>query len=161
MDVFDFALQMELEGEEYYRGMAERVQYDELKKVLLALADDEHRHYKIIKQAQDQVFQQIEEEPFLEKVKNVFSGNKDAEIITQLRSEQIDVYRSALVKEKESVELYKKLQAESEKETVKNIFNQLMQEEERHAEQLEHIIDMLNNVNDWVESAEFNHKDIY
>jgi hypothetical protein len=36
-----------------------------------------------------------------------------------------------------------------------------MQEEERHAEQLEHIIDMLNNVNDWVESAEFNHKDIY
>ncbi len=161
MDVFDFALQMELEGEEYYRGMAEKVQYDELKKVLLALADDEHRHYKIIKQAKDQVFQQIEEEPFLEKVKNVFSDNKDAEIITQLRSEQIDVYRLALVKEKESVALYKKLQAESEKETVKNIFNQLMQEEERHAEQLEHIIDMLNNVNDWVESAEFNHKDIY
>jgi rubrerythrin len=161
MNVFDFALKMELEGEKYYRDMAEKVQYDELKKVLLALADDEHRHYKIINQVKENTVEQIEEVPFLEKVKNVFSANKEHQFIDQLRSEQIDVYRAALVKEKESVELYKKLQADSEKENVKSIFKKLMQEEERHAEQLEHIIDMLNNVNDWVESAEFNHKDIY
>jgi rubrerythrin len=161
MDVFDFALQMELDGEKYYRDMAEKVQYDELKKVLVALAEDEHRHYKIIKYAKEQAFQEIAEEPFLEKVKNVFSDNKDVEAIAQLRSEQIDVYRAALVKEKESVELYKKLQVDAEKEDIKSIFEKLMQEEERHAEQLEHIIDMLNNVNDWVEAAEFNRKDVY
>jgi len=161
MNVFDFALKMELEGEAYYRAIAEKVQYDELKKALLALAEDEGRHYKIISQAKENTFELIAEVPFLEKVQNVFSVNKEDPFIEQLRSEQIDVYRAALVKEKESVELYKKLQADSEKENVKSIFKKLMQEEERHAEQLEHIIDMLNNVNDWVESAEFNHKDIY
>ena len=161
MNVFDFALKMELEGEAYYRAIAEKVQYDELKKALLALAEDEGRHYKIISQAKENTFELIAEVPFLEKVQNVFSANKEDPFIEQLRSEQIDVYRAALVKEKESVELYKKLQADSEKENVKSIFKKLMQEEERHAEQLEHIIDMLNNVNDWVESAEFNHKDIY
>lgn len=161
MDVFDFALKMELDGEKYYRDMAANVQYDELKKALLSLADDEQRHYKIIKHAKEQASPIVEEDNFLEKQPNVFSIHKDNEFFNQLKSEQVDVYRAALIKEKESVELYKKLQADSEKEDYKDVFNKLMQEEERHAEQLEYIIDMLNNVNDWVESAEFNHKDIY
>lgn len=161
MDVFDFALKMELDGEQYYRDMAANVQYDELKKALLSLADDEKRHYKIIKRAKEQAAFLVEEDSSLEKQPNIFSIHKDNEFLAQLKSEQVDVYRAALVKEKESVELYKKLQADSEKESFKNIFKKLMQEEERHAEQIEHIIDMLNNVNDWVESAEFNHKDIY
>ncbi|MDF2633665.1 MAG: nuclease superfamily protein [Pelosinus sp.] len=166
MNVFEFALQMELDGEKYYRDLAEHVKYDDLKKVLEGLAEDEQRHYQIIKLAQKETVQHIEANPSLNKIQNVFTAHNNKEffkdnneLIAKLKDEQSDVYRAALVKEKESVELYKKMSEQSEKQEEKMIFEKLMQEEEKHVDVIENIIDMLNNVNDWVEAAEFNHRD--
>lgn len=168
MNVFDFALKMELDGEKYYRDLAETVKYAELKKVLEDLADDEQRHYKIIQLAKNQTLESIEDNPYLNKVKNVFTVTADKkniqekqDWIAKLKDEQSDVYRAALLKEEESVALYKKLTKNAEKQEEKIIFQQLMQEEEKHVEVIENIIEMLNHVNDWVEAAEFNHHDTY
>jgi pyruvate/2-oxoacid:ferredoxin oxidoreductase beta subunit len=43
----------------------------------------------------------------------------------------------------------------------KAIIEKLVHEEEKHAEVLGNIIQMLNPVNEWVESAEFNHNKPY
>jgi rubrerythrin len=168
MNIFEFALKMELDGEKYYRGLAERVQYADLKVVLEGLAADELRHYKIIQLAQKQVFTYIEADPSLSNIQNVFAvnGSKDfvsdnKESITKLKDEQMDVYRAALVKEKESVTLYKELQEKAAGEEEKTICAKLMHEEENHVDLIDNIIDLLNHVNDWVESAEFNHQDTY
>jgi rubrerythrin len=164
MDIFDFALNMELDGEKYYRELAERVKYDDLKKVLIGLAEDEQRHYEIIKSAQKQM-KLIEGDPSLSKIQNVFVNkthefNPDnKEFIAKLKDEQFDVYEAALGKEKESVELYKKLKENAKKPEEQNIFEKLMHEEEKHVEVIENILEMLNHVNDWVEAAEFNHRD--
>jgi rubrerythrin len=165
MNIFDFALKMELDGETYYRNLAATVKSADLKTVLEALADDEQRHYKIIQLAQQQTFQYIEADPSLHSQKNVFAnreftGDKQA-FIAKLKDEQIDVYRAALIKEQESVELYKKLQEDSKQPEEKVICAQLLHEEEKHAEVIGNIIEMLNHVNDWVEAAEFNHQDTY
>lgn len=163
MDIFDFALQMELDGEKYYRDLAEKVKHDDLKKVLEGLAEDEQRHYKIIQLAQSQTFNSIADSS-LSSIPNVFSRNKDKtivpedDLIAKLKDEQSDVYRAALLKEEESVALYRKLQENSKQPEAKSIFEKLMQEEEKHVEVLENIIEMLNHVNDWVEAAEFNPK---
>jgi rubrerythrin len=163
MDIFDFALQMELDGEKYYRDLAEKVNHDDLKKVLEGLAEDEQRHYKIIQLAQSQTFNHIADSS-LSSIPNVFSRNKDKafvpedDLIAKLKDEQSDVYRAALLKEEESVALYKKLQEDSKQPEAKRIFEKLMQEEEKHVEVIENIIEMLNHVNDWVEAAEFNPK---
>jgi rubrerythrin len=163
MDIFDFALQMELDGEKYYRDLAEKVKHDDLKKVLEGLAEDEQRHYKIIQLAQSQTFNLIADSS-LSGIPNVFSRNKDKafvpenDLIAKLKDEQSDVYRAALLKEEESAALYKKLQEDSKQPEAKRIFEKLMQEEEKHVEVIENIIEMLNHVNDWVEAAEFNPK---
>jgi rubrerythrin len=168
MDIFEFALIMELDGEKYYRDQAAKTKYYDLKKVLEGLAEDEQRHYKIIKLAQNHTFKHIEAAPSLSNIQNVFTKNKDKkfvadnqEFIAKLKDEQIDVYRAALIKEKESVELYKKLKDESKRQEETMIFETLMHEEEKHVEVLDNIIEMLNHVNDWVEAAEFNHQDTY
>ncbi len=165
MNIFDFALKMELDGEEYYRDLAGKTKYDDLKKVLLGLAEDEKRHYEIIQLAQNQTFKYIEADPSLAKLKNVFADNKESqdknELIAKLKDEQFDFYQAALVKEHESVELYQKLKASIETSEGKAICEKLIHEEEKHVESLDNIIEMLNHVNDWVESAEFNHQDSY
>ena len=168
MNGFDFALKMELDGERYYKNLAETVKYDELKKVLEDLAEDEQRHYRIIELAKNQSLEQIEENPYLTKVENVFtitanikSVEEHKDRIAKLKDEQSDVYRAALLKEKESVALYKKLTEEANTPEEKIIFAKLMHEEEKHVEVIDNIIEMLNHVNDWVEAAEFNHQDTY
>lgn len=166
MNIFDFALKMELDGEKYYRDLAEKTKYDDLKKVLLGLAEDEKRHHEIIQLAQNQTFKYIEADPSLTNIKNVFANQTEfagekKEFIAKIKAEQFDFYQAALIKEHESVELYQKLIVSSENPAAKAICERLIHEEEKHVEVLDNIIEMLNHVNDWVEAAEFNHQDIY
>ena len=168
MNVFDFALKMELDGERYYRQQAEKVKYDELKVVLEGLADDEQRHYKIVQLLQKQKIDYIEPDPAMGKARNVFelAKNKkfilkDQDSIAKLKDEQWDVFQAALRKEEDSVQLYIKLKETSKQQAEKDIIEKLVREEESHAEVLGNIIEMLNNVNEWVESAEFNHQKPY
>ncbi|MDR3563884.1 MAG: ferritin family protein [Negativicutes bacterium] len=161
MDIFEFALKMELEGEKYYRDLATKVKYAELKPVLEGLADDEQRHYKIIQAAKKEIWNYIEADPSLNNIQSIFASNKNKESILTLKKEQIDVYQAALAKEKESVELYLKLKENAVGQEAKMICEKLRHEEEKHVEVIDTIIDMLNHVNDWVEAAEFNHRDTY
>ena len=166
MNLFEYALKMELDGEQYYSNLAEQAQYEDLKKVFRSLAEDEQRHYKIILAVQNETADKLKENPLFNTVQNVFAMNvkpsKDnPELIARLKNEQIDVYRAALEKEKESVALYSKLRGELTGQAEIAICTSLMQEEEKHVEVIDNLIDMLNHVNDWVESAEFNHQDVY
>ncbi len=168
MNIFDFALKMELDGEQFYLQQAEKVNYAELKVVLKGLADDEHRHYKIVQQLQNQKREYIEPDPAINAARNVFelARNKpfipkDQDSIAKLKDEQRDVYQAALHKEEASVHLYKKLKETVESPAEKAILEKLVQEEEKHAEVLENIMQMLNNFNEWVESAEFHHQKPY
>lgn len=162
MNILDFALQMELDGEKFYRKLAEHTQHADLKSVLDGLADDEQRHYKIIKLAKEQDLKQVTENPSLLTTQNVFSLNKEfisQEIADKLKHEQIDIYKAAVFKEQESIDFYRKFAENAIDDEEKRVAAILQHEEEKHAEVLEDIIILLNHVNDWVESAEFNPKD--
>lgn len=164
MDIFEFALKMEADGEKYYRDLAGKVRLADLKVVLEGLADDEKRHYEIIQSIQKQDLFSARANPALGKEQNVFTakGSVDKKLfIEKLKDEQIDAYRAAVVKENESVALYKKLKENAGTQEEKSICERLIHEEEKHAEVLEEIIDMLNHVHDWAEAAEFNHQDNY
>ena len=162
MDIFDFALKMELDGEKYYRELAKNAQHDELRVVLDKLADDEQRHYDIIKAFQEQAQVDISDSDSLTGgMANIFANRSTAQNtgdIPKLKDEQIDIYKAALVKENESIAVYDNLKTKTDSPDIKAICEKLANEEKRHAQILETIIEMLNNVNDWVEAAEFNPK---
>lgn len=77
------------------------------------------------------------------------------------KEEQIDIYRLALVKEKESVEIYEKMLSQAQDPNAKAVIERLIKEEQKHADVMDEIIDLLNKVSDWVEAAEFNHTETY
>lgn len=168
MNVFDFALKMELDGERYYREQAAKVKYEDLKVLLEGLADDEQRHYKIVEMLQNSNVDFLEADRTISKTTNIFEIGKNKEFmpknkdsIAKLKNEQLDVYQAALLKEEESVKIYKKLRETVEQQAEKEILKKLMHEEEKHAEVLCNIIEMLNHVNEWVESPEFYHQKPY
>lgn len=161
MNLWEFALKMELDGEKYYRELAEKTEYEDLKKVLADLAAAEKRHYKTIQSIQSQSAPLSEPAIPLTGIQNVFAaGGKfvadKKTSVAKLKAEQIDLYQAALAKEKESVALYQKLYEQVTTSQEKSICQQFIREEENHVAIFDDIIDMLNHVNDWVESAEFN-----
>ena len=169
MNVFDFALKMELDGEQYYRKQTENVNFEGLKVILEALADDEHRHYGIIQALQHHVNNHPAVDATVSNVKNVFEIDKnnefiiskDKESIAKLKDEPLDIYLAALLKEEESVKLYKKMLETAEGQSNKGIIEKIVHEEEQHVQVLGNIIEMFNHVNEWVESPEFNHQKPY
>jgi len=48
MDIFAYALQMELDGEAYYTELAKHAGYKDLEVVFMDLAEAEKRHYEVI-----------------------------------------------------------------------------------------------------------------
>ncbi|MFA6848799.1 MAG: ferritin family protein [Selenomonadaceae bacterium] len=163
MDIFAYALQMELDGETYYTKLAKNAGYKDLEVVFLDLAKAEKSHYDIIKAARDEGHYTFTPEP-VRNLPNVFAfpdelKEKSPEWLAQWKKEQVDVYQAALIKEQQSVELYKDLKVKVAVAEEKDICDRLILEETKHVHVIEDLIEMLNHVNDWVEAAEFNPKD--
>ena len=53
------------------------------------------------------------------------------------------------------------MHAEMKCRPAKAVIERLLKEEQSHAEAIDEIVDLLNKVSDWVESAEFNHTESY
>lgn len=151
MNALEYAIQMEVDGEKFYRKLALENKDNDLNQVFISLAEDERKHAKIIKEKLAGIYSSLEKSD-VENEKNIFSN------VTGLDPEnsvpkQLDVYRMASEMEEKSIELYKKLLSESKED--KDIFELLIKEEEEHYKMIEEIITMVNRPNEWVESAEF------
>lgn len=65
----------------------------------------------------------------------------------------------AAEKEKQSIELYKKLLSESKED--KDLYEFLISQEEEHYNMMEEIVVLVNRPNEWVGSAEFGNREEY
>jgi rubrerythrin len=74
---------------------------------------------------------------------------------------QLNLYRVALEKEKESVELYKTMLSEAKDDKDKELLEYLIKEEGEHQTILDELVLLINRPNDWVESAEFGKREEY
>ena len=156
MKVLEFAINMELDGEKYYTDQAEINKKNGLSKVFLLLAADEKNHAKTLTNRLNNISGTFIISDALSVSKNIFSNLKSFKDEYTLIPSQLDAYRAALEKEEESITLYKKLLTEAQSETDKILFQSLIKDEESHRNVLDDLVLLLNNVDDWVESAEFN-----
>jgi hypothetical protein len=76
MDMYEFAMKMELDGQEFYERQAAATQDKQLKEILMSLAEEEKNHYDIFKQLRDNQVASIGElatgNDTLNKIKNIF-----------------------------------------------------------------------------------------
>lgn len=155
MEGLSFAINMEVEGEAYYREQAQKNRGNALEQVFSDLADEESRHAALLRECE-------REQPFTggeDFSSNVFDGLSD--FATDMKAEpgQIDAYRMALGMEQKSVELYEKLLGQAGGHS--ELYEFLIDQEKEHYRVLEEIIRLLSHAEDWVESAEFGTREEY
>jgi len=160
MDIFEYAIKMETDGEAYYRELAGRTKNKGLKSILTMLAEEEVRHRNVIT-AMKAEQPELPDSSLLSEAKNIFSEMKGSGEKIASGLGQAGLYEKAQDLEQKSREFYLEKARRVEEEDQKTIFLKLAEEENRHCFLLESIIEFVSRPENWLENAEFNHLDEY
>jgi rubrerythrin len=159
MNIFKFAMQMEKDGEAFYRNLSGKVGNIGLKTILNMIADDEVKHYKIFEALFKNTKPSLAETKILKNSKNIFSQMKGENIESNI--EQIDLYKKAQGIERMSEEFYREKAGEVKNPAQKKLLLKIADEEKRHFFLLENIILFVSRPKTWLENAEFVHLEEY
>ena len=163
VNVFDFAMQMEKDGEAYYRELAAKCSVEGIKNILNLLANDEAGHYNIFKKLKEETPADIAGTAILTNAKNIFAQmrEKDKKEEYNFDISEIELYKKAIEIEKKSEEFYKEKANEMGNPKAKEIFLKIAEDERRHQFLLENMTNFLSRPMTWVEDAEFNRLEDY
>jgi len=161
MDILEFAMQMEKDGEKYYRELAGKCGAKGLETIFTMLADSEVAHYNTLKEMAGKMDAQPVDTKILGGVKNVFVQMKEDGDTFDFNDSQLDNYRKAQEIEKKAEAFYLEKAGAVETEAQKNIFKSLAIEERQHVQVLGSIIDFVSKPDSWLENAEWHHLNEY
>jgi len=160
MDIFEYAMQMEKDGEDYYRQLARQTKNKGLKTILTMLADEEVKHFNTVKKMITEKPQMVET-TILSNAKNIFVQLKESGEKFDSDIQQKELYLKAQDIEKKSQDFYTEKANEVKEKYQKDIFLELAEEEKKHYFLLENIIEFVSRPETWLENAEFHHLDEY
>jgi rubrerythrin len=159
-DIFEYAMQMEKDGEDYYRQLAQKAGNNGMKTILTMLADEEVKHYNALEKIKTQKTQ-IAESEILTDAKNVFVQIKESGDSFDFDINQAELYKKARDIEKKSRDFYTEKANEVTEEYQKELFLKLADEEQKHYVLLDNIIEFISRPEQWLENAEFFHLEDY
>lgn len=155
MNVYEYAMKVEKEGEAYYREMAAAATNPGLKRIFTMLADEEIKHYNVFKAMMKKEDMDLDNLNLITDTKTIFETLSQEKENINFDAEQIQFYKDAIAREDEAHDFYADKASEIEDEKEKSIFLQIAEEEEKHKKVLEEIVLFLEEPADWVASAEF------
>ena len=160
VDIFEYAMQMEKEGENYYRRLAQQRANKGLQTILTMLADEEVKHYNAIEKIKI-AEPHMGETTILADAKNVFVQIQESGESFDFDLGQIEFYKKAQDIEKRSRDFYLEKSGQVEEDYQKDLFFRLAEEEKKHYFLLENIIEFVSRPETWLENAEFCHLEEY
>lgn len=161
MNIYDYAMQMEKDGENYYRDSAQKINNAGLKRILGILADAEVKHYDILQQMKKNEKVQMPDTEILSNVKNIFIKMKEENDTIGVNISQKELYEKAQEIEKKSQIFYLEKADEVNNPPQKEIFLKIADEEKKHYFILENILDFISRPQNWLENAEWYHLEEY
>jgi rubrerythrin len=161
INIFEYAMQMEKDGETYYRELAAGCTMEGLKKILTLLAEDEVSHYETFRKLKETLDVDFPGTGILGNAKNIFIEMREKEKNFNTGTTGIELYEKAVEIEKKSEAFYKEKSETIEDSNTKCILLKIAEDEKKHRFLLENMIKFLSRPQTWVENAEFNHLEEY
>ncbi len=160
MNVFEFAMQMELDGKAFYEKHAREQQNQDLKQVLTMLAEEEQKHYNIFKKLNEgagpaTVTTGKSHSETLAKVKNIFvelSNNSDHPSFTQ---NEKSIWTEALKLEEKSEKFYREKAEQESDPNRKNLLSLIANEERNHIYLIDSVLTYMKFPDTFSDTAKF------
>lgn len=158
MNVYEYAMKVEKDGESYYRELASKTDDVGIKSILTMLADEEVKHYILFeKMSKNQILPTQPHVNIFKYTKNMFEKMKQENKLPSFSQNQIEFYKSALQSEENSYKFYREKALMLNEGEQKQAFLRIAEEERAHLVLLENLIEYISTPERWVESPEFNH----
>lgn len=166
MDIYDFAMKMEQDGEAYYKKMAAMSGNSTLKNILLELAQDEVKHYNIFKKFKGGDFSAASEmqsssTKVFQGARNIFQKLSSKPQTFDFGVDIISTWREAQKIEKKSEDFYRDKAKSTENEKARKTILLIADEEHKHWTLIENVIRFLERPKQWLENAEWNNLEEY
>ena len=161
--ILDYAMQMEKDGEKYYRDLADQCGDTGLATILNMLADAEVKHYNVLQQMGKKRPVQLEEGTIRDDVKNIFARMMESGEENDFSMSEVELYKRAQQLEQRSRDFYEEKAEECDSPADEEIFYQLADEEELHYQLLDSIVEFISRPlpGNWLENAEWYHSEEY
>ena len=158
MNVYEYAMKVEKDGECYYRELATKTDNAGVKSILTMLADEEVKHYALFeKMNKNQIIPTQPQVDIFKHTKNMFEKMQKENKLPSFSQDQIEFYKNALLSEETSYKFYTEKALMLEEGEQKEAFLRIAEEEHAHYVLLENLVEYVSAPESWVESAEFNH----
>jgi len=160
MDIFEFAMKMEKDGEGYYRELAKKSSTPGLGNIFTMLAKAEVVHYEIFRKMKENEKVKVTDTKILSQVKNVFETMKEEKAMESSLT-QTELYHKAVEAEKRSREFYLSKAAEVKDPDQQKILHTIADEEKKHYLILQELVDFVSSPQTWLENPEWYHLEEY
>ena len=156
MNVLDFAIEMENDGFEYYKELADSSTLPGLKTIFNSLAADELKHAGVFKALNaGQIVGKMPASEALETSKNIFKqlpgGGEELKTI----ADSLKAYQHAMKLEANSFRFYEEVAEKEINPEVKALLLKIAEEEHAHFNILENVFNFVNAPNQSLEWGEF------
>lgn len=141
MNIFDFAIKMEVDGEAFYQKLAEESHDPRLKKIFLRLSQDEQKHRDVflnLKEAGEEII--MASTTLLDDAKTIF----DSFVLSGesfIPKTDLGAYKLALDMETKSNKFYGEAAASENDPETKKLLLKIAEEEHKHYMVLENLYD--------------------
>jgi rubrerythrin len=160
VDIIKFAMQMELDGQAFYSKAAEATDNAQLKKVLLTLADEEKKHYRVFKSmsegdmtAAETSLGEKSETPHL--AKSIFQQMTEAGVETLGGDDVETLWQQALEIEQKSERMYRQAAREEPDETSRQLMHRIADEEKNHVYLCDNMLAFTRDPASFLSSAQY------
>jgi rubrerythrin len=155
MDLYAFALKMEMDGKAFYEKMAAETPNLGLKSVFSMLAADEQKHYETIVAMREGGAVAMADTTVLESTKNVFEGIRSEKILAEGMRKEHEAFQYAMKIEADSVRLYEDMARKEHNGAVVELFLKIANEEKKHYNIVENLYDYTLRPEYFLEWREF------
>lgn len=155
MNVYEYAMKVEKEGEAYYREIASKSPNPGLKRIFTMLADEEVKHYNVFKNMMKKNDIDINKLDIITDTQTIFKTLANEKDNINFDAEQVKYYEEAIAREENSHNFYVQKAEELTDTNEKAIFILIAKEEIKHKDVLVNILDFIQEPDNWVASAEF------
>ena len=162
-DIVKFALQLEQDGLNMYRGLAEKSNDPFGKRTFEGLADDELEHLELLRKIYSKsgidelkhIVAQSRYEPVRQRFKTIFQlAGEEARNRTESDPSDVEAMRVAMDFEQRGYNLYKEAEEKARGEMEKTAFRHLALMEKHHYELLQETFEYLNETGSWFQKNE-------
>ena len=158
MNLYDFAIQMSRDGEDFFRTLTKQVKNPGLRKILIILANDQATHRRDFAKKKKAEGMSLAEagnltgalNPFAARLKRLDLGEKMDENLPPA-----ELYRRGQALDRECEDFYRKKAARVKDPRLKQAFLTVAEEQRKHYFALEHLINFILEPHQALENAEW------